>query len=62
MNEPYPTNVPPSPDPKEPGKPGHPDLPGQPDDDNRPLLEDEDKEGNDDLEPEEPVGTPESNQ
>lgn len=63
MNEPQPTNVPPTPEPKIPGEPKPADLPGQPPDDTRPLLEKEDQtEDAEDLEPEEPVGTPESNQ
>lgn len=63
MNEPQPTNMPPASEPKVPGEPGPTDKPGQPNDDSRPLLEDEEEgEELDDLEPEEPVGTPGSNQ
>ncbi|MNV84221.1 hypothetical protein D3C71_1780800 [compost metagenome] len=63
MNEPYPTNIPPASEPKIPGKPEPTGLPGQPADDSRPLLEGDDQgEELEDLEPEEPVGTPGSNQ
>ncbi|HWK54915.1 MAG TPA: hypothetical protein VNR18_11130 [Hyphomicrobiales bacterium] len=63
MNEPQPTNMPPNSEPKAPGESNPTDLPGQSADDTRPLLEEEDQDEDlEDLEPEEPVGTPESNQ
>lgn len=61
MNEPQPANIPP--DPKVPGEPGPTDLPGQTDDNTRPLLEEDDQaEDAEEVDPEEPVGTPETNQ
>ncbi|MNL70021.1 hypothetical protein D3C87_1949620 [compost metagenome] len=63
MNEPHPTDMPPASEPKIPGKPEPTDSTWQSEEDTPPLLEDDNQEDElEDLEPDEPVGAPGSNQ